>query len=194
MKNLIQQFVGDERGTASLEFVLVFPVFFTFVLMTYESGILSARHVMLEHGVDRTVRAVRTGNILVPQPPGAPLSDRDLLRQEICDTSRILPDCMNQLEIELLWRDPLNWVAVPDDFRCIDRGEVVQDAVEVGGTANNRLMFLRACIRINPFLPTSGLGKAIVDKNSSDAAGGSYALTAVGAFVVEPFRAVSEDD
>lgn len=183
MKNLIQRFVGDESGTASLEFVLVFPIFFTFVLMTYESGILSARHVMLEHGVDKTVREVRTGIIPVP--------DRDILRQKICGFSRILPDCINQLEIELLPRNPLAWTDVPNEFRCIDRGEVVQAAVEVGETANNRLMFLRACIRINPFLPTSGLGKAIVDRNADDASGGSYALTAVGAFVVEPYLAVS---
>ena len=186
MKNLIQRFTDDERGTASLEFVLVFPVFFTFVLMTYESGILSARQVMLEHGVDRTVRAVRTGIL--------PDTERDELRRTICLNARILPDCMNQLEIELLERDPLNWVDVPTSYRCIDRGEVTQIPVDIDESANNRLMFLRACIRINPFLPTSGLGKAVVDSNQNDAADGSYALVATGAFVVEPFRAVSDLD
>ena len=186
MNDLFRRFRNDESGTASLEFVLVFPVFFTFVLMTYESGMISARHVMLEHGVDKTVRNVRTGIIPVP--------DRALLRQSICDHSRIIPDCMNQLEIELLPRNPTSWVAIPSNFRCIDRGEVTQVPVEVGESANNQLMFLRACVRIDPFLPTTGLGKAVVESNSGTAAGGSYALTATGAFVVDPFRAVSADD
>lgn len=186
MGKLLQRFMKDEHGTASLEFVLVFPVFFSFVLMTYESGIIAARQVMLEHGVDQTVRAVRTGAIPVPT--------RDLLRQEICDQSRILPECMEQLELELLTRDPLNWVAVPSSFRCIDRGEVEQPAVEVGESANNRLMILRACVRIDAFFPTTGLGQAIVENNDNTAAAGSFAMTATGAFVVEPYRAVADDE
>ncbi|WP_400086810.1 TadE/TadG family type IV pilus assembly protein [Yoonia sp. R78084] len=63
MKDLIQRFLKDDGGTASIEIVLVFPVFFGFFLMTYESGVYSSRQVMLEHGVDVTVRNVRIGRI-----------------------------------------------------------------------------------------------------------------------------------
>lgn len=180
MKDLLARFLRDDKGTASVEFVLVFPVFFGFFLMTYESGVLSARSVMLERGVDVTVREMRIGTIMNPT--------RDILRERICEVSLILQDCLNLLEIELIQKDPLNWTPVSTDVRCIDRGEVTQQVVTVDQSANNRLMFLRACIRVDPFLPSSWLGTAIIANNNDTAAAGSVALVAMGAFVVEPFR------
>lgn len=186
IKALCQQFAKDEAGTTSLEFVIVFPVFFGMFLMTYESGMISARHVMLERGVDVAVRDVRIGTM--PNPT------RESLRTRICQIAGIIPDCMRQLEIELLQRDPMNWTAVPGSVRCVDRGDLERDPGTIDATGNNQLMILRACVRIDPFLPTSGLGKAIVDNNSGSAAGGSYALVSMGAFVVEPYRADVEEE
>ena len=48
----IRAFVRDEEGAATISFILVFPAFMTFFLMTYENGMISLRHVMLERGVD----------------------------------------------------------------------------------------------------------------------------------------------
>ncbi|MEO1639926.1 MAG: TadE/TadG family type IV pilus assembly protein [Pseudomonadota bacterium] len=181
MKSLLKRFVRDEAGTASLEFVLVFPVFFGFFLATVEAGMISVRHVMLERGVDIAVRDVRIG--VMPEP------DRDLLRARICDIAMIIPDCTTQLEIEMIQRDPNDWEAIPTTVRCVDRGNIDDDNSNVEGTPNNQLMFIRACVRIDPFMPTTGLGKTIVDNNQGGAAGGSYALVSRAAFVVEPFRA-----
>ncbi|MFO8126828.1 TadE/TadG family type IV pilus assembly protein [Yoonia sp.] len=187
MKSFLNRFLKDESGTSSIEIVLVFPVFFGFFLMTYESGILSSRQVMLEHGVDVTVRNVRIGVI--------DETDSDLLRAAlrtgICDSARILPDCENQLEIEMIQRDPrVAWVPLSDDVQCVDRGDLTAPYTgTLDSTGNNELMFLRACIRIDPILPTSNLGKALIAGNAGDtAAGDSYALVATSAFVVEPFR------
>ena len=46
----LREFAHCEKGTASLEFVIVFPIFFAFFLMTYESGMVNAQHVMLDPG------------------------------------------------------------------------------------------------------------------------------------------------
>lgn len=181
ISGVCRRFSQDERGTASLEFVLVFPIFFGFFLMTYESGIISARHVMLERGVDLAVRDVRIG--VIPDPT------RAQLRTRICEEAMIIPDCERQLEIELLRRNPTAWEDVSPQVLCVDRGDIDKDNGELGDTANNQLMVLRACVRIDPVLPTSGIGKAIVDNNSGTAAGGSYALVSTAAFVVEPYRA-----
>ena len=183
IKLLLRRFAREEEGMTSIEFVLVFPVFFTFFLMTYESGMISARHVMLERGVDIAVRDVRIGVMPVPT--------RGLLRERICEVAGIIPDCENQLELEMMRRDPANWTAVSSTVRCIDRGAVSQPVVEFTNGGNNELMILRACVRIDPFLPTTGLGKAIADNNSGSAAGGSYALVSMSAFVVEPFSSGS---
>lgn len=188
-RSLFQRFAKDDRGITSIEFVLVFPIFFGIFLMTFESGMISLRHVMLERGVDFAIRDVRIGT--TPDP------DRDILRQKICEVSRIIPDCERQLEIELLQRDPLAWTAVPTEVQCVDRGDLDRPPPTFDGTGNNMLMFMRACVRIDPFLtsPIYGLiGRAITDGGAGDsAAGGSYALVSTGAFVVEPFR-VEEDD
>ncbi|PJI92463.1 hypothetical protein BC777_1314 [Yoonia maricola] len=186
MKNLLHQFWNDQKGTSSIEIVLVFPIFFGFFLMTYESGILSARQVMLEHGVDVTVRQVRIGIIAEADPDDM----RDELRTKICKNAGILPDCERQLELEMIQRDPtVDWVPLDDEIACVDRSDIDRDSdTTIDETANNELIFLRACIRIDPFLPSSNLGKALVEGND-DVAGASYALFATSAFVVEPFRA-----
>ena len=187
MKNLLQRFWKDDNGTSSIEIVLVFPVFFGFFLMTYESGILSSRQVMLEHGVDVATREIRIGVIATDDADDL----RDILRARICEAASILPDCATQLEIELIQRDPRNWTALDPDIECVDRSDLsaaYTGNVDTGG--NNQLMFLRACIRIDPFLPSSALGKAFIAANEGNAAAGeSYALVATSAFVVEPFRA-----
>ncbi|MCK0097646.1 pilus assembly protein [Yoonia sp. F2084L] len=184
-----RQFVKDEAGTTSLEFVIVFPVFFGMFLMTYESGMISTRHVMLERGVETAVRDVRIGSM--PNPT------RESLRERICEVAGGIPDCLRQLEIELLQRDPTNWTAVPEGVRCVNRGDLDRDPGTIDPTGNNQLMFLLACVRIDPFItsPIYGLiGRAVVDGNSSTNAGGSYALVSRGAFVVEPFRANEEEE
>jgi len=181
LKELGSRFARDERGTASVEFVIIFPVFFTFFLASYEAGMISARHVMLERPVDFAVRDVRIG--VMPDP------DRQQLRERICDVALIIPNCEEQLELEMIQRDPMNWAPIPSTVRCVDRGDLENDNSDIEMTANNQLLFLRACVRIDPFLPTTGIGKAIVESNDSTAAAGSYALISTAAFVVEPFRA-----
>ena len=190
MKRTFKQFFKDEGGTASIEFVLLFPFFFAFFLMTYEAGVFGTRQVSLEHGVDVTVREVRLGNIA--------FTDRvqfsEDLRTEVCENARILPDCLNQLEIELIQRDMAGaWVPLPQNISCVDRTDLVRpEQMFLDNVGSNDLAFLRACIRIDPFLPTSNLGKAFVEADpTNDAAGGSYALLVTSAIVVEPS---DEDD
>jgi hypothetical protein len=184
LKNFISRFSNDEQGSSTIEFVIVFPVFFGFFLMTVESGIVSIRHVMLEHAIDITVRDVRLGKMPVPTIA--------LLRTKICDEARIIPDCEEMVQIEQFRLDPLNWVNVPTAVQCINRGLDMSAQPTMGFTngGNNELVLMRVCARFDPLLPTSGLGKAITEVNSGADAAGSYALVSLAAFVVEPFLAV----
>lgn len=179
LQRQISSFRQDEGGSVTIEFLVVFQVFLLFFLMTYENGVISIRHVMLERGVDLAVRDVRIGNM--PNPT------RDSMRERICDISMIIPDCENQLQIEMVRRNPRSWNDLPSEVRCIDRSTTSQPVVTFTNGGNNELMIMRACVRIDPMLPTSGIGKAIAGSNSGAAAGGSYALVATAAFVVEPF-------
>ena len=179
-RDFAKRFAECERGVASLEFAIVFPVFFTFFLMTYESGMVSLQHVMLERGVDLAVRDVRIGVMSTPTA--------ERLKERICEEAGIIPNCETQLQLEMTRRDPRAWVNLSNQVRCIDRSLSSQPVVEFTNGDNNDVMVLRACVRIDPVLPTTGLGKSIVANNDNDAAGGSVALVAYSAFVIEPFR------
>ncbi|WP_333714316.1 TadE/TadG family type IV pilus assembly protein [Yoonia sp.] len=180
MRHVLTRFAKCERGTASIEFVIIFPVFFTFFLMTYESGMVSLQHVMLERGLDIAVRDVRIGSMLNPT--------QETLKARICEVAGIIPNCVSQIQLEMVQRDPRAWVNLSGSVECINRSLTVQPVVAFSNGGNNDMMVLRACVRIDPLLPTTGLGKAIVEANSNDAAGGSVALIAHSAFVIEPFN------
>ncbi len=167
------RFRGAQSGSATIEFVLVFPFFFMLFLSTFELGMLTARQVMLDRGVDVTVRDIRLGNI-------APVT-HDAVKQAICDNALILPDCVAQMRLEMRPLDPRAGAQIPARADCVDRTD---DAIPVrgftAGTAN-QLMVLRACSLFDPYFPSSGLGAALV-RTSGDA----YALISAASFVVEP--------
>ncbi|MEJ8559927.1 pilus assembly protein [Yoonia sp. GPGPB17] len=168
MRHAIKRFLDDEKGTASIEFVILFPFFFGFFLMTYEAGIFSVRQVVLEHGVDVAVREVRLGNISYTNPT---LFGEEL-RTEICDNASILPDCLDQIEVEVLQRDMTGaWTPLPNDISCRNRTEVDRPEPSfIDNIGSNELGFLRVCIRIDPFIPSSNLGKAFVATGSDEGA------------------------
>ncbi|PUB18779.1 TadE/TadG family type IV pilus assembly protein [Yoonia sediminilitoris] len=178
------KFVKDEAGATSIEFVIVFPVFMLFFGMIYESGMVSARHVMLERGVDIAVRDVRIGVITDPTP--------DRLRARICEVALLIPNCDTQLKLDMVTRSLRDWTPIPTDVLCANRGDPAAPKVRYTNGGNNELVYLRVCARFDPVMPTTGLGKAIVENNSDSAAGGSFALIASSAFVVEPFRREEE--
>jgi hypothetical protein len=176
-------FMLAEDGVASISFVVAFPVFMLFFGMIFENGMISARHVMLERGVDIAVRDVRVGRMPEPTPA--------LLRERICDVAQIIPDCENQLQLEMVTLDLRAWNGMPADVQCIDRSVPDRPITSFTPGGNNQLVFLRACARFDPVMPGSGIGYAI-SNSANSAAGGSYALIATSSYVVEPFR--REDD
>lgn len=176
------RFWRDETGVATIEFVIVFPVFFGFFLMTVESGLIALRHVMLERGVDVTVREVRLG--AMPNPT------RALLRERVCEVAGVIPDCESLIEIEMTEMSPTvqsDWDNYDPRAECVDRGNLGASSAVVDTVGNNSLMLIRACVRIDPFLPTSVLGKTIIRENDTSEAGGAYSLVSMAAFVIEPY-------
>ncbi len=169
-------FAKREDGTASLEIVLVLPAFMTMFLMAFEGGRISLNQVMLERGVDMTVRDVRIGKLKAPTHVD--------LKQQICDYAGIIPDCISNLQLEMVNMNVRAWGTQLDgDIRCVDRALEVQPAVQFTNGGNNELMVLQVCSLFDPVAPGSGLGKAIPKKSGS-----GYGLVASAAFVMEPYQ------
>lgn len=170
-----RRFRDSEDGNGTIEFVLVLPGFMLFFLSAYEGGVLSIRHVMLEHALDATVREVRLGVIPIPT--------HDLLTTRICEYATLIPDCSNQVRLEMVSRDPRNWEAFSSEVACVDREEEGDPVLNFNPGLNNELMILRACVLFDPVIPTAALGKAIPKESQ-----GAYALVATSSYVMEPFQ------
>ncbi|SEN57184.1 TadE-like protein [Loktanella fryxellensis] len=170
-----RRFRRSEDGTATIEFVILFPLIWMAFGMAMEAGMYTVQNTMLERGLDLTVREVRLG--IVKEPNHA------LLVTRICANARLLPNCADSLRMEMIRANPRAWTAPSGTVRCIDRAEAKPPAITITNGGNNELMVLRACILIKPLMPFAELGRALVDDNPA----GEYALTATSSYVMEPF-------
>lgn len=149
----VVRFRKNEDGSSSVEFVILFPVFIVLVATSIEVGLVMTRQVMLERGTDLAVRAIRLGTTS-PGPVGAAQ-----ITNMICSTASIIPDCVNQVKVEMRPIDPRNLTLIPTVADCRDRDDPAVPAREITPGTQNQLMVLRVCALIDPFFPTVGLGK-----------------------------------
>lgn len=172
MSNNMRSFIDDQAGNATIEFVLVFPVLMFFVMMVFETGFIATRSVLLERGLDVATRDLRLGT--------DPAIDHDKLRDRVCDSSGILINCKRDLILEVVELDLAS--AYPQNqANCIDRTEKIDPTITFTPGARNRIMFVRACMIIDPIFP--GLGITLgLPRDSS----GGFQLVTYTAFMNEP--------
>lgn len=170
----IRRFLAREDGLSSVEFVIAFPAFILLFLSVFESGLLMSRYVMLERGLDVTVRAIRTA------PTGAVIT-HDTVREMICDNTIILPDCEDDTQIELVSIPTDTWTLPESTADCIDRESEVEPVVSFTPGVENEIMFIRVCYVVDPLFPSSGLGLRL----KNDPTGG-YRMIVTSAFANEP--------
>lgn len=162
-----------ESGTATLEFALMLPMVIFIFLASIELGIYLTRQVMLERGTDVAIRAVRVGAL-------TPVT-HDSLRDMICANTPLLPDCHNQLRIEMRPTDPRSFQRLLSDADCIDREDDSKPVRNFTPGQQNQLMQVRVCALYDPLFPSTGLAARLPRQN-----GGAYALVTTSAYVVEP--------
>lgn len=167
------RFARETRGAATVEFVLVVVPTFTLFMSAAESGIMSFRHVMLERGVDIATRALRLSSNAPPT--------HEQVRELICANAMVLPDCENALVLEMRRVTKDSWDVITGTPLCADRKEEIQpDSGYVPGLPDD-IMLMRACMKVEPVFPWTGLG-LMLPKDAN----GDYALISTAAFVNEP--------
>lgn len=167
-----------EDGAATIEFVIVVPVFLILFMSSFELGMLLTRQVMLDRALDLAVREVRLGLVDFGDLDGA--AQHDALRDMVCENA-LMENCQAELMLEMLPRDPRDWQAMQSDADCADRSAPGAGPRGFAAGLQNELVVLRACALFDPYFPTTGLG-AQLDRQSGDA----YALVSSSAYVVEP--------
>lgn len=162
-----------EAGGATVEFVLLLPVFIAMFMMSFEAALILTRSVMLERAVDLAVRDLRLD-------PGSVIT-ASRLQNDVCERSRILPDCRDNLLIELTTVSQTSWALPVPSRPCIYGTPTVTPSVNYDGNRAEQLVLLRACYSVAPTFPTSLLGSRTIADGS-----GQARLLATSAFVVEP--------
>ena len=176
-------FLADERGTATIEFVILAPIVLTIFFASFESSFYMIRSVMLERSVDIVVREIRLGRL-------DNLTHRQL-KQVICETSALvgsIPVCMDSMSI---WMQPINtatFAMVAPPRYCVDRSQPINPLFNPPTTefrfgVDNEIMLMRICLKENPLFPTTIVGAGLVAGGEND---GSYALVTTTVFVNEP--------
>lgn len=172
-RNALHRFRRDEDGTASVEFVIVVPVFLALMMFSIELGFITLRNTMLERGLDIAVREVRLGTGTVPQ--------HDEIKQIVCEKSVIIYDCMNTLQLEMRPTDIRAFSALDTEADCTDAAEPTKPVRAFIPGAQNELMLMRACVKYDPLFPKQFLGRALqTDTN------GQATIISTTAFVQEP--------
>lgn len=168
-----RRFRRGERGASTIEFVIWFPFFIVLVCSSLESGLMMTRHVMLERGLDMTVRGLRLGFWAAPS--------HDDIKRAICDGAVIIPNCSQSLSVELLPVSTDTWVMPAGAVTCTDQSADVQPVTQLIPGISNELMVIRVCSKFSPFFPGTGLGMNLPKDGA-----GNYALVSASAFVNEP--------
>lgn len=169
----LARFHRSEDGTATIEFALTFPAIMLVFMSSVELGLATFNHSMLERAVDITVRDIRLGTGEAQQ--------HDELKATICERAAFITDCDKNLKLEMIQVDPRAWVGIESDADCTDLSQEVAPVRNFVNGKENELMILRACAKIDPLFPTTGIGKKI-EKDGA----GQYALISTSAFVQEP--------
>ncbi len=115
IKRLGRRFLREESGTATIEFVLLFPAIMWLFFSAVEVGVHMTRLVMLDRALDLNVRALRLGAL---DP-----ATHDELKRRVCEDALIFKDCPNAVLIELTPISRNNWSLPSGNATCVNRSE-----------------------------------------------------------------------
>ena len=162
-----------EDGSVTVEFVIIFPLMFSIFLASIDAGFTMVRQAMLDRAVDLAIRQVRLGQI---RNDGS-----QRLSELICANSILLPNCVNNIAVEMQRLQPGQTTGLDAPFRCVRAEEPVRPALNFTTGAQNDLMVVRVCVSSNPLIRLTGFLSAMPINEQ-----GTYQLTAGAIFVNEP--------
>lgn len=173
-----RRLMGREDGNATIEFAILFPGFMLIFMSTFEIGMLMTRYMMFDRALDISVREMR----LSENRAFSQLQVKQLL----CAQTVILSEhCLEDVTIELVRltdQDGAIWEFPANDAQCRDYAQNVVPLTRFDSpTDDNEVVFVRACMSIEPFFPTAALGEYLTRDTS-----GRLNMIAMSAFSVEP--------
>ena len=176
-RRLAARFRRGERGGATVEFVIILPVFLLVFISSFELSIFLTRQVMLERGIDLAVRDIRLDQDGIT---------RRSIRRAICERARILPDCDQNLVVEMTVIDPTTYALPDSDAVCVNREDSIIPNTGFPGNREGQMVFIRACFVVLPAVPITLYGvQSIGTSLSQRSPTGDIQMVSSSVFVVE---------
>jgi hypothetical protein len=163
----------QEDGAVTVEFVIVFPFVLSILLMAIDAGVTTLRQTFLNRAVDIVMRDVRLGR----------QNQSDSIKELICARTSMLPNCLQNITVEMQPIDTVNFTGLDDPIRCINREEdlIPQVTFNTGVAGGQELMLVKVCVVADPFIRITGFVSHLPIN-----ADGDYVLVATSIFVKEP--------
>ncbi|MEM6487405.1 MAG: TadE/TadG family type IV pilus assembly protein [Pseudomonadota bacterium] len=167
------RFAGDRRGGATVEFVVVAVPLFLLLFTMIEAGLIMASSIMVERGLQVAVRDIRVGS--------AATATHAEFKTRVCEAAFLIGNCEKSLMIEMVpFADVASYADRPA-VACVDRANNIVDPTAYGAGGGGDIIFVRACLLVDPLFPGAALASDIAYDDS-----GATAIAAQGAFMREP--------
>lgn len=139
----------SEDGSATVEFVVLFPIIFALFVTSVDFSVQMLRQVFLDRAMDLAMRDIRLGSALVNTP--------DRLKERICSNAALTPNCLQTITVELRPLSATEFAALDPRARCVDRAQNLHPVLSfTPGAGGQELMMVRACTVSNPFIVSNG--------------------------------------
>ena len=172
-KTFLRRFRDDSRGaTLALEFMIIAPALALFIMLSFETGMIMLRQVLLDRGLDQAVREVRLST-------ATPMTYAQI-KERVCIDAGFIDDCEADLSIQMVRFDPHEGFDAPNPSSCSDLIEPINPVENYETGTENELMFVRACVLLNTDFTWSLIGTRLL--NSMD----NHSLVATSMYVTEP--------
>jgi len=148
------KFSKDEDGTATVEFVIIFTVFFGFLFSIIDAGWHMVRIVQLERATDLVSRDLRLGFYED--------TSYDNILKEICDKTGVVSKCQELVVLQSETIDMnTNINSTPpvcfDPFASEEELEEFDPSEGFAIGARSDLVIIRACAKVRPILATASI-------------------------------------
>ena len=174
-------FLRDERGSALIEFLFVFPTVFVLFAASVESSVYMMKYAMFDRSIDLVVRNLRLGTY-------GEIKHQDL-KQKICENGMLagnLDSCLNRIKIWLQPIDTGSFAMGSTNAPCVDKANEINAGEPLPANyatgSDNDIMLMRVCLKEWPMFPTT-MGISIKMPVQSD---GSVTMIVSSVFVNEP--------
>lgn len=139
--------------------MLISPAFMWLTCSGVEIGLLAFNHANLERALDETIRDVRLNKLEKYTTNTEHGWTHDLLKSIVCEKASFIPDCDENLALEMTQIDPYIGKTLDTVAYCVDVPEDVRPSQTYNPGASNALMIVRACVEISPLWSFTQLGQ-----------------------------------